>query len=1121
MSRPLFQKSIAELETLFDEWQTSPEQLRVLKEELDHRKRPKAVRLRERVEALLDGNARSADAPPRTTQRTLFPDETDAPAKPARRPTSRGTSSASTNSQDYLAPPDAFTTVQPMGVRPRPNAFRPTLKQDLELDVSAGDPQVKIFRVALAELIREMKRRHVGHQQFTLEDGVRVDTDAGGCSYQFEFGEEANLFEGAKVEIIIGGRPVSGQLTAILQGRIVVTLQEDFGDRIFQCVLRIDNTALLQSLHDRLQAIDHGEATDFRSEIAEAILTNAGDDHPCTPLDGWPWPQPPTSEQRRFVEVALANDLVWLWGPPGTGKTASLSALCRLLYQSEKRVLICSNTNRAVDQLLQKLCRNLQETNDPSLEEGRILRLGRIEDELEKEFGELITPDRIVERKSADLVRRRDEVEAELERLAREVEFTQQVLSRFAALDVAQQAAGSAARKHGATDRDLKQHKSAVSQTQHQLVKLNKELERWKQAGMFRKMFMRDEVTIRRDINNQQIHIQAANRRVKETEQNLLAAAEAHNDAVKQVRVLQRELEGEVRQHHQRVLNEYDLKQGPLRRELSVIAAKLEDIRNSVLREARIVGATVTRTFLQPSEFASFDTVIVDEASMILLPAVFHAAGLAREKVVIAGDFRQLPPIIQTEQQSIHDVLSPDIFERAGIRIETVNEIPRLIMLNEQFRMDDTICQIVSTAFYDQRLSTHSNAEVKEFCEPEPLSDRLTIIDTSFIWPFTTRNAFQSRLNLMHALAIRNLVLHLRKESRLFGEDGRCRVGVCTPYAAQAKLLRDIFRANGLDSATLRASTVHGFQGDERPLMIIDLVDSVGERRAGIFLQANQLNDSGARLMNVALSRAQEGLIIVGNLTFLDQKLPSDAILRGLLHDLQRLGRIIDVRDILALYPILEDLKCFGSQPDLDPETIRTGLFGGRDFAKLCRLDMENARKSIVIFSGFITPERAAKMGDVLRAKINEGVKVRCVTRPPNRNGSMPEELGKSALAALEAIGAAVDLRNEIHEKVVLIDNRIAWFGSLNPLSHTARTTELMARVDDSGVASHIASILSLRRRSIEEFDQGAAAEAENPRCEECGGWSVLVRGRYGPFFRCAQGCDWKENVDGVRIRRR
>jgi phosphatidylserine/phosphatidylglycerophosphate/cardiolipin synthase-like enzyme len=199
---------------------------------------------------------------------------------------------------------------------------------------------------------------------------------------------------------------------------------------------------------------------------------------------------------------------------------------------------------------------------------------------------------------------------------------------------------------------------------------------------------------------------------------------------------------------------------------------------------------------------------------------------------------------------------------------------------------------------------------------------------------------------------------------------------------------------------------------------------------------------------------------------------------------------------------------------------LRTGLFGGRDFAKLCRIDMENAKKSIVVFSGFITQERAAQMGDLFRQKIAQGVKVRCVTRPPNRNGTIPEKQGRTSLAALEALGVAIDLRNDIHEKVVLIDNMIAWFGSLNPLSHTPRTSELMARVDNAGVASHIASILSVRRRSAEELERGVFAEPENPRCEECSGWSVLIRGKYGPFFACGNGCEWKQNVDAPHRKR-
>jgi len=157
-------------------------------------------------------------------------------------------------------------------------------------------------------------------------------------------------------------------------------------------------------------------------------------------------------------------------------------------------------------------------------------------------------------------------------------------------------------------------------------------------------------------------------------------------------------------------------------------------------------------------------------------------------------------------------------------------------------------------------------------------------------------------------------------------------------------------------------------------------------------------------------------------------------------------------------------------------------------------------------------------MGDLLRRRMAEGVKVRCVTRPPRRNGSISEDEGRRALKSLEAIGSAIDLRNDIHEKVVLIDNRLVWFGSLNPLSHTIKTSEVMARIDNAGLATHMANVLSVRRRTPEELEGGVGAHPENPRCEKCGSWSVLVRGKFGLFFGCeSPDCDWKQNVDAPK----
>ena len=358
----------------------------------------------------------------------------------------------------------------------------------------------------------------------------------------------------------------------------------------------------------------------------------------------------------------------------------------------------------------------------------------------------------------------------------------------------------------------------------------------------------------------------------------------------------------------------------------------------------------------------------------------------------------------------------------------------------------------------------------------------------------------------MHALAIRNLCLYFQAERFLTLNS----VGVCTPYAAQSKLLKKVFK--GLDLGMVDTGTVHHYQGDQKSLMILDVPDSLGEKYAGIFLQANTPEDDGARLFNVAVSRSKEHLIVFANLAFLDSKLPNHAILRDVLSEMQDQGTVIDVRDVLSLWPIMEDLKRYGQAFDLSPETEKTGLFNQKDFEVVCGEDLNRAEKSIVIFSGFITEQRVAAYESLFRLKTAEGVKIRCVTRPPHRNGSIPEESGKMALNGLEKMGCIVDTRGNIHEKAVIIDGKTVWFGSLNPLSHTAKTAEVMARIESNKVARQLATFLAIDRK-IKQDDVGEFfTSKENPDCPKCKARVAYMVGRYGPYWDC-EDCNWRESV--------
>lgn len=63
-----------------------------------------------------------------------------------------------------------------------------------------------------------------------------------------------------------------------------------------------------------------------------------------------------TTEQRQFVEIALGTpDFAFLEGPPGSGKTHTICELILQLVDRGLRVLLCSTTHAAVDNVLERL----------------------------------------------------------------------------------------------------------------------------------------------------------------------------------------------------------------------------------------------------------------------------------------------------------------------------------------------------------------------------------------------------------------------------------------------------------------------------------------------------------------------------------------------------------------------------------------------------------------------------------------------------------------------------------------------------------------------------------------------------------------------------------------------
>ena len=713
------------------------------------------------------------------------------------------------------------------------------------------------------------------------------------------------------------------------------------------------------------------------------------------------------------------------------------------------------------------------------------------------------------------MLQRRSELEEKVERIGQACEVAARIVRKFEELDREEADLLSLEADVAANRENMAKLTSNAKTLLANVNELTKEMDSVVRASGLARMLKRSSTAIESDL-------QAAHKALGETKGNLASLIASEQTAVSRltgardsVSSLRSALRFYNRRVHERELEEAEAKKAPLTVELAEIAKQLDDIAKSVTERAMVIGATATKLFLTPQTFDGFDTVIIDEASMLLLPSLFHAAGLAKERVVVSGDFRQLPPIVPTDQKAILKAIGGNVFSASGITkaFGSKSKPERATFLDKQYRMADPICSLLSGRIYDGRL--HTAREGKTGVLPAPFDGPLTIVDTSTVSPFVNRDPFGSRYNLMHVIAARNLVRRLC-DSGFVKE--LATLGLCTPYSAQAKLLKRVLRESNLEER-IAAGTVHRYQGDEKQAMLLDIPDGLGEPTVGFWLEADNPEDDGAKLFNVAISRAKDHLIVFANLGYLDLKLPSRAFLRGVLHDMQRNGIVVDVRDVLGYYPMMDDIRRYGLAVDLDPETIRTGLFNQKDFNHVWVADAHRAQRSIVIFSGFVTPQRVAMIGDVLRKKAEEGVAIRCVTRPPQHNGSIPPEDGKAALDALERIGCLIDTRWDIHEKTIIIDGEIIWFGSLNPLSHGGTTSEIMGRFVGRAVASQIAAFLAVEQGVKAEEAADHVIRKENPACDGCGRRTTYRKGRYGPFWECEEGCGWRQNL--VQAKRR
>ncbi|WP_096154478.1 AAA domain-containing protein [Bacillus sp. FJAT-45066] len=313
---------------------------------------------------------------------------------------------------------------------------------------------------------------------------------------------------------------------------------------------------------------------------------------------------------------------------------------------------------------------------------------------------------------------------------------------------------------------------------------------------------------------------------------------------------------------------------------LSRLQERIRQKELKILEEAKVIGTTLAKAARDQNIYESdYDVVILDEASMAYIPQSAFAASLGK-RIIICGDFKQLPPIASGRHPLIEKWLKEDVFNGAGI-VESVSSDtlhPHLFLLKEQRRMHPHISSFTNKYIYHSLVGDHPTVgQAREsIAEIEPFPKIASaLLDTSFMgMNCITERTSGSRMNVWHLLLSFQLIYEAYKA-------GSTSIGYVTPYRAQAVLMESLLEGTlkkEREQATISAATVHRFQGSERDVMIYDSVDSFPFERPGMLLTGKN-ND---RLINVAVTRSKGKFIHVCDRHFITKTTSTNKTIRQL-----------------------------------------------------------------------------------------------------------------------------------------------------------------------------------------------------------------------------------------------
>lgn len=295
-----------------------------------------------------------------------------------------------------------------------------------EKNYICSDSQLNEIHKAIIQEFEAVSKKQ-SEQKIRLYNGLLQQDITEKYLYKFEApNDPEKVIEPDKPYILsTDGKTVDGSIYSITEKNIEIELKEYYGQLIPSLDVITDLRILLDLIDRRIVLFDK-EPSKFKVNSAKFLFDP--DSSTLVPALYFTFNHTNrkdkiqlNSEQIQAIRSSLENKLTIIWGPPGTGKTKTLLGVIAELLANNKKVLFASNTNNAIDGLLQHLIekeKSPYEIFKNLNEEGKIIRIGS---QTSNDVKRVFSPKAVLEQKSEKIIIKLRELEnylrKEVERL--------------------------------------------------------------------------------------------------------------------------------------------------------------------------------------------------------------------------------------------------------------------------------------------------------------------------------------------------------------------------------------------------------------------------------------------------------------------------------------------------------------------------------------------------------------------------------------------------------------------------------------------------------------------------------------------------------------------------------